>query len=530
MNVRRSVVAAAALAGLALVGNAVSAGTLSPVGPEFTLNSLLSYVQKQPWIACDQHGNFVMVYSQDDIYFRRFDRDGNPLGPDTKVNPTIKNSTQDEPYVAMDPVTGDFVIGWSDRNGNDGFDMGCGIRFYRADGTPYGPEFFCHTVTAFSQFEPHMSYSTQGRVMVVWADAALDGVCGVFARIFDRDGTPLTGQFLVNAPNSASQIDPTVSCDQDGRFVIAYVDASGQTGPAREVLARLYDNDGNALTAPFLVNSTSAGMQRDPNVVMAFDGSFVVTFVDESGLDGDKFGVFARRFDKNGVAQGPQFLVNQTTTGDQRDPQVWMDHVGNFTICWEDNTTGTDSNVMARRYDRFGAPLSNEFVLHANTAGNQYEPKVACSRSGQRLIALWAASTTDVHGRIFDLETIVPSGPAAIGTTIQLGLDLPGVGNETYLLMASLGSTPGLPLSDGRTLPLNFDALMQFTIQFPNTSLFGGLTGTLTPSGAATATFSVPNTPVAVGVPITFAAITLNPPNSTHIVHALTDARVVVIQ
>ena len=114
--------------------------------------------------------------------------------------------------------------------------MGVGGRFYAANGTPYGQEFILNTQTQFSQFEPHAAYSPTGRVMAVWTDAGVDGSAAAIGRIFDRFGNPITGEILLNEPNTFTQINPTVCCDRDGNWKVAFEDASGSTGAPREIL------------------------------------------------------------------------------------------------------------------------------------------------------------------------------------------------------------------------------------------------------------------------------------------------------
>ncbi len=481
---------------------------LVPLGPEFVVTSSTAYVQKQPWTACDNEGDFVVVYSRGDVYARLLRRDGVPLNSDFLVNPTINYGEQDEVFAAMDPATGDFVLVWSDRHGNDGWEMGIGGRFYAANGTPYGPEFILNAHTAYSQFEPHAAFSACGRVFVVWTDAGTDGSAGVIGRMFDRYGNALTGELLLNQPNSFTQINPSVSCNAYGDFVVAFEDASGVTGQAREVQARLFDVNGQPKGPQFPVNSVSAGTQTDPLVAMNADGEFVVVFQDGSGNDGSGYGVYARCYDEQGAALGPQFCPCQATSGNQLQPHVAADWVGNFIVSWED-AGGADSEVKARRYDRLGSALSGEFVVHApGKSGSQSYQKFALSQGGQRFVAVWFDSNSDSYARLFHLPMIVPSAPAAVGTIVQLALDLPGSGGHDYLLLAALSTSPAIPLSGGRALELYPDPLLLYTLTVPNGPVFTGLAGQLDPAGAATAAFAIPGDPGLVGLQIHFAALT----------------------
>jgi hypothetical protein len=511
------------------MSSAADGGDLVPLGPEFVVTSRTANVQKQPWVAADDRGNFVVSYSQGDVYARLLDRDGIPLTADFLVNPTLNHGEQDETYVAVEPVSGDFVIVWSDRHGNDGDQMGIGGRFYAADGTPYGSEFILNTHTTASQFEPHAAFSAAGTVLVVWTDAGTDGSAGVVGRLFDRFGNALTGEILINQPNTFTQIDPSVSCDRAGNFVVAFVDASGGTGEPREVLARRFNGSAEPLGGQFPVNSISTGMQRDPIVAMSAGGEFVVVFQDESGNDGDGWGVFARRFDAAGTPQGSQFVVSSTTFGDQVDPHVSADYAGNFIVSWE-SRSGVDSEVQARRFDRLGNALGNEFVVHTpGLPGDQSYQKFAVSQSGQRFVAVWFDSNSDDYARLFDLEKIRADSPLSRGNTTTLDLDLPGAGGDLYVLLFSLGTSPGIPVTGQRTLELTFDSLMAYGLQAPTGPIFNDLVGFLDQNGAATCQVTIPNSLPLAGLPISYAAVTSRSGVASQ-VEQLTDSVTTAIQ
>lgn len=499
-----------ALAALLIAAPAALASDLVPLGPPFVLTSTTANVQKQPWVAARDDGAFVVVYSQGDMFARIFDRNGAPLGPDFKINPTINSGEQDEGYVALDPITGDIAVGWSDRQGNDGFQMGCGARFLAANGTPYSQEQIVNVHTEFSQFEPYLAWLVGGKVLAAWADAGADGSCGCIGRLFNRYGTPLGGEILLNEPSPKTQIDPAVSSNRTDTFVCAYVDASGNTGEPREVMVRLFDQNLVPKGPSILVNSFSPGMQRDPVVAMCASGEFVVVFQDESALDGDSFGIFARCFKADGTPKGPQFQVNQATAGIQRDPHVCCDYVGNFVVTWED-ASGGNYDVKIRRYDRDGAPLSNEIAVSTAATGDQTYAKSAMSQNGQRVVTVWFDSNGgDDYGRIFALGTLAIAPPLARGQTSTIDVDLPGMGGKPYVLLPALATSPAILVTGGRFLALAPDALLLFALSMPNSVLATNLAGTLDASGHASAKFTIPNVPAAAGLPIHFAALTLD--------------------
>jgi hypothetical protein len=70
-----------------------------------------------------------------------------------------------------------------------------------------------------------------------------------------------------------------------------------------------------------------------PKVALDDAGNFVVVWHSYNG-DGDGPAVFGRRFNAAGIPQGASFQVNNTTTGEQRDPVVAMAPNGEFAVLW----------------------------------------------------------------------------------------------------------------------------------------------------------------------------------------------------
>ena len=79
------------------------------------------------------------------------------------------------------------------------------------------------------------------------------------------------------------------------------------------------------------------------------DGDFVITWTSQSGQDGDREGVFGRRFDSSGVP-GSEFRVNSYTTGTQWNSSVSSDSAGNFMVAWVTEDQNGVDGVFAQRY------------------------------------------------------------------------------------------------------------------------------------------------------------------------------------
>jgi hypothetical protein len=200
------------------------------------------------------------------------------------------------------------------------------------------------------------------------------------------------------------------AADANGNFVVVW-SSSGQDGSGYGIVAQRYDSAGVELGSEFPVNSFTPNSQRYASVAAAAGGGFVVVW-GSSGQDGSGYGIFGQRYDGGGTAQGAEFRVNSSTTGDQRFPSVSAAADGDFVVIWEGQGPGDSSGIFGQRYDDAGSPRGGEFRVNSYTTGLQEFPSVAADASGN-FVVVWGRAFgsyyLDVRGQRFD------SGGAAQG-------------------------------------------------------------------------------------------------------------------
>ena len=129
-------------------------------------------------------------------------------------------------------------------------------------------------------------------------------------------------------------------------------DGSGFPDTTSGVFARVYDANGTALTGEINVNSTTANVQHQSSVATSADGSFVVSW-NSMSQDGNQGGIYARKFDISGNALSTEVQVNETTSLSQDNPAIGMAD-GNVVIAWDGNGIGDDSGTFVRRLSSTG--------------------------------------------------------------------------------------------------------------------------------------------------------------------------------
>lgn len=447
----------------ALCVPALAQGPRTVIRSDFLVNDdTLTYGSYHyPVSAADRDGNFVAVWYEDcngdhDIYARRFDAAGTPLGPSFRVNDDAAAYEQQSPCVAV-AGSGKFVVVWTDPR--DGLTNIYAQR-YGADGAALGPNILvCEEDGYSSQKAPRVAMNDQGAFTVVWRDDR-DGCWRIYAHRFDSAGVSLGGDYRVDDnPEFEDQYAAAVAMDGAGGFVVAWGDyRAGNTN----VYARRFGSSGAPLDTGFMVNTDVLMSQFDPEIGMNGAGAFVIAWTDLRHIT--HYDVYAQRYSSSGAAQGGNFLVNDDGgEEDQFEAAVTVDSSGNFVIAWRDDRTSargtyfqrysssgsaqgpnvkvTSHNffehsasvamawsggfhilndqvpmgangyrVKAQRYDAFGAAQGPAFQVNDNAAhSDQTLPSVGMDRAGNFTVA-WQ-DQTDISGPYdFFLQRCDPSG------------------------------------------------------------------------------------------------------------------------
>lgn len=210
------------------------------------------------------------------------------------------------------------------------------------------------------------------------------------------------GEERINSYISGDQSAPATAALIGGGYVTTWV-SNGQDGHVDGIYSQRLDANGVAVGPEFRVNTTTSGYQTDPAIAGLSDGGFVVVWSDTNATDGSGDGVYAQRFNASGVAQGSQFLVNTTTSNHQNQPSVAA-YNGGFVITWANLANNVDTNgygVFGTRFDNTGNVVQtsgqNEFQVNTYTTSNQWEPHVAAYADGSYVV-VWRSEGQEGDG------------------------------------------------------------------------------------------------------------------------------------
>jgi hypothetical protein len=220
------------------------AGSGAPLGPEFRVNAYTTGSQLDPAVAADPSGNFVVTWAggaQDGssygVFGQRYAGSGTPLGSEFRVN-TYTTDNQGLPAVAAD-ASGGFVVAWTSF-GQDGDSRGVFGQRYAGSGAALGPEFRVNTFTTGLQEIPSVAVDASGNFVVVWDSGGQDGsIGGVFGQRYDSAGSPLGQEFRANTTTASDQSGSSVAANAAGNFVVVW-NGGAQDGSGYGVFGQRY--------------------------------------------------------------------------------------------------------------------------------------------------------------------------------------------------------------------------------------------------------------------------------------------------
>lgn len=267
--------------------------------------------------------------------------------------------------------------------------------------TPAGDQFQINTYTTGVQVDASVSVAADGDFVVCWVSAGSTGTDSTFsiqAQRYSSAGAALGAEFQVNTYTTGNQRDPQAVLAGDGTLIAVWdsVGSGGTDSSAVSVQGQRYASNGNALGGEFQVNSFTANDQTKPSVSSDADGGFVVVWQSRgsSGTDSDSWSVQGQRYASNGTPLGAEFQVNTYTTGEQDRPSVSVGPDGGFVVVWaSSDSAGTDSSadsVHGQRYAPNGLPLGGDFQVNTYTTGGQYFPRVSMDSAGGFVVVWWS--------------------------------------------------------------------------------------------------------------------------------------------
>ena len=309
----------------------------------------------EPAVAVLSGGGFVVTWwnsgdgSFGGIGSQAFNADGTKRGGEVLVNTTTTNSQLYPDIAALGD--GGYVITWQSE-AQDGSGIGVYAQAYNANGSTRGSEFRVNTYTASDQKDPEIAALSDGGYVIAWQSTGQDGASGgIYAQAYNADGTARGSEFRVNTTTALAQTRPDITALSGGGYLISWESELGDAS-GYGIYAQVYNANGTASGSEFLVNSYTTNNQLQPSVAALPTGGFVVSWI-SAGQEGN-WGIYAQTYWAIAVPTSGADTINGSSGDNVIDALAGNDIVngrgGNDTI---DGGAGNDTLTGGAGDDSF---------------------------------------------------------------------------------------------------------------------------------------------------------------------------------
>jgi len=310
------------------------------VSEAFRLTGDDVHPQKGPAVALLANGEFVVTWSQytsgtvQSVLGRRISPAGLPVGGVFSIasgrdysggNGTLAQATSD----------GGFVVAWNSK-GASAAQSPLQARLYHADATPRGGQFLVAAETFDDDNPPRVSAGDNGNIVFVWARVHVNSLL-VEGRVYQADGTVVTGVLQLDETTSGAEPAPQVAMGPDGRFAMVWKKwLATESMMAPHV--RFFNADGTPAGDDVIVTMEDGHYHYSPTIATTDSSQFVVLWVAGRKSGSYKYWLKGQFYQSDGTPHGADFTATSQMHGRQSyaKPMVAMNDSGQLVTAWVD--------------------------------------------------------------------------------------------------------------------------------------------------------------------------------------------------
>jgi hypothetical protein len=285
---------------------------------------------------------------------------------------------------------------------------------------PYNDVQQVNSTTDRSQSGAVTAQLSDGRFVAVWHSYAQDNPpyddYGVYGRIYDADGSPVSTEFLVSDTDHVrgQEYAQDVVALDNGRFAVGYYNDE-------EVELRIFGADGLPEGDAIRINTLTSSTQDQLKMTALPDGSIFATWRSWNS-DGNSYGVAGRMFDGTGTPITDEFDVNLEIASNQEQPMPVTLNNGDVMVVWRSETSGTaagdgsSGSIQSRVFQTSGTipqagPSGDPTEITVNTAteGNQHQPQATVLNNGN-IVITWTNDAGHGWGSDVRAKIVAPDG------------------------------------------------------------------------------------------------------------------------
>ncbi|MFN3872472.1 MAG: T9SS type A sorting domain-containing protein [Ignavibacterium sp.] len=254
------------------------------------------------------------------------------------------------------------------------------------------------------QSELSIAMDSSGNYLCVWVDLR-DGNMNIYAQLYDRLDRKIGNNFIVNNGKIWGNIDPIVSVNKKGDFVVVW------GNDLREIYARRISNTGQFLSEPLRLNSNNQINTFPISAAVAENGSFIAVWGAEQ------------------YYQAPWLYAVVVDNNNNISDEIIVDEANSSNIAFLKARKATVAGdcflivfpsimgrMFAQKVSLSGERIGNNFLINEiNYSNNSYDVKVASLQGGNSLI-LWKAN--NLFGRVYNPQSGFITGEFFISDSV----------------------------------------------------------------------------------------------------------------
>ena len=324
----------------------------------------------------------------------------NPLGGEFPLLGDLPGH-QKNPDVALGE-TGGFVV-WQNLAGSANTERVM-VQRLGPDMTGAGVPFAVgQSARSWNELSPQVAMLPDGGAVVIWTGGARADN-DVYARVLNASGSFTTGDILINTTTAGHQRDAALTVLSNGNVAVVW-SSTDQDGDGEGVYGQLLAGTGARIGGEVRINQTTAMNQSSPSVAALKDGKYVIAWVSEevkgktsAGAPNLRSNVMGRVIGADGAGSGNEYKLNE---GDVlgANPALASGEDGSFTLAWEqrdEKNTRNLEDIYLRVFNADGVAQGGQIQQNTFHKGQQEAPALV-SLDGEGLVA-WTSYGQDASG------------------------------------------------------------------------------------------------------------------------------------
>ena len=415
---------------------------VTPIGNEHAMVSIGSGHQSSPRLAFWDSGVGMVVWENASstgykrIVVQALNEDGRSGGTMQVVSQNINRIHDSDPEIAVVDEEKAVVVWASGNRGRKDIYMVLVGR----NGGRLSEIQKVNQAGGRNQDEPGVGVSVDGTIAVVWQSEGQDGDgCGVYGRIYSKEGVSTGGELLLSQTTAGDQSQPGVLGLDGDRFLTTWTGSvvNGRNGNGglklrSHVMGRFF-RKGSAQQNEFRISGSDVIVQS-PVAHRGSGGQVHVGWMQRTDINSqDKYDIWGVSLnEQTGLPASNPRQINEFSSGQQLNPRI-VSHGDEVVYVWE--SVGQDlggHGIVGRSY-----PAGEEFVINSQRNLDQYDPAVAVTVQGTVIVA-WANT-------IRSDQSIISSQHFMIGNGLPTENPAVASSQESVLELESIPSTPAAP-------------------------------------------------------------------------------------